>query len=80
MAKRISKLIGKEVRITFLDHVEDGTKTMMCEVWGRVMGDDKNTLTIRSWDLPQEDEATRNANAKDWAIVKKCIQETKILR
>lgn len=79
MAKK-KGLIGKEVKLVFLDHVKDSDRLILCEIWGRVVGETEEQINIAVWDLPECDAESRYHNQERYTIIKSAIKEIKVFR
>ena len=71
------RLVGKEFKITFLDHVEDSDEPIICVVYGVCIRNTYKAITLACWELQGEDEETTINNRKSYTIVKSAITETK---
>jgi len=69
---------GSVVRVTFLDHVEDGSKAIECVVIGRLDHTDRDSYVIDSWYIP--DEEYDEDNCKRFSILKKVVSKLEILK
>ena len=83
MNKKYDELLGKIVRVDFLDHSdENGTnreRAIHCRAYGRVRNINKHFIQIWTWELvnePSEDGTNENT----FKILKGCILEIKVLR
>lgn len=63
---------GDEVRIRFLDHVEDGQEAIDFTVWGRISLLTKRTIAVECWAYTDLEEQDKH-NVKMFTIVKKAI-------
>lgn len=70
-------LVGDIVRITFLDHVEDGNDPIEFEVFGRVARNDDKSVVVRSWGLANGDIDDVKENEKVFTIVKSTVTSLK---
>lgn len=76
----MDKLIGKDVKVTFLDHAKDDTKPCKCTVRGIIKDivekENGKALLIVYWDLPDpEDIADRAENQETLVILSSTIIE-----
>jgi uncharacterized protein involved in type VI secretion and phage assembly len=66
---------GDEVRIEFLDHVEDHHDPMHCVVWGRVHRVTKAAVTVACWDHRKPTWERDDRNTKTFTILRSCITD-----
>ena len=72
-------LLGKAVRIRFLDHAEDANEPIVCVVWGMVVKETDESFTISCWDLPDVGDECRSLNSKIFIILKSTIKRMDIV-
>lgn len=68
---------GKIYRIEFLDHVQDGSKPIKFEVFGRVAKITKTSVTLLTWGYTKR--LTRDENTNYFTIVRSAITCSEIL-
>lgn len=64
------------VHIRFLDHVQDGSKPIEFEVFGRIARINKTSVTVLTWGYPNK--LKKNENTNYFTIVRSCITGSKI--
>jgi hypothetical protein len=72
MPARLTK--GSEVRIEFLDHVEDGHKALACVVYGRVHKVGRKAIVVASWDYAKPRYQFDDPNVKHFTILRSTIK------
>lgn len=80
-----SYLVGKAVRITFLDHVQsdDGPEPPLTfTVHGLVVSDQKHWISVASWYLPMAVDAVAHGAGNEviFTIVKSTITDIKVAK
>ena len=65
--------LGDEVKVTFLDHCQGSEDLIECEVFGKIIGQDKKKLTVCSWDIIGQDKATTKENRLIFTLIKSAI-------
>lgn len=65
---------GDIVKVTFLDHVEDGLEPLRCQVVGRLVSkggifNKRRYMVLESWFLDEVSRETQEANRKTWTIL-----------
>lgn len=73
-------LLGKEVKLTFLDHVMGADHLILCEIWGRIVGETKDQYNVAVWDLPDSSDESRFHNQERFTIIKKAIKSIKVYK
>lgn len=63
------------LRIRFLDHVQNGTCPLLCEVVGLLVNEDEESYTVVSWNVFDTDEETIKINRDSFTILKSTIKE-----
>jgi len=71
---------GQEVYLKFYDHVQDHDEEITCEVWGRVLHENRVSVTIATWDLCNTDPDTRQHNQSRFSIVKGAIINWRVIK
>lgn len=68
--------IGDIVECVFLDHCEDGSKSILFTVWGKLVKQTKTDYLIESWTYTNDSERTDSddPNVKVWVIVRKAVK------
>lgn len=70
--------IGSVYHLVFWDHVAGGDSLMKCEVFGRLVKADGDSVTIASW-LNSEDSSDED-NREVFCIAKQLILKKKLLK
>jgi len=68
------------VRVKFMDHVQSGGDNralLRCQVWGRVVALEPESVTVRAWETPDSSEA---CNQTDFTIALAVVKAVKFLR
>jgi hypothetical protein len=65
--------MGKLYHIRFIDHALCMDKVVTCEVCGRLVGEDSETLRLAFWDVLDDDVEMVKANREIVTIIKKAI-------
>lgn len=68
---------GQTVRVTFLDHVEDGDELMECTVYGRLAKTTKQEYQVDSWCC--KDPECHENNKKRFTLLRKAVLEIVVL-
>lgn len=72
--------MGSIVHLTFLDHCMrsgiDGKGPVVCEVFGRVVDQDKTSVTVAAWLV----EETLSDDSETFVILKSAIKKAKALK
>lgn len=69
--------LGSIYHIVFLDHVAGGDEPYLCEVFGRLLNDTPNSITIGSWTIVDD---LSDENREVFCILKSTIQKKKLLK
>lgn len=72
-------MLGKEVRITFLDHVIDDVEPVKCTVWGKVVKITSKYITISHWEVESDCKEVVENNREVCCIVRSTIMAIKEL-
>jgi len=70
----------QEVYIEFYDHVQGSDVEITCEIWGRVLSENKVSVTLAVWDLRDTDPQTRLDNQLVFCIIKGTIISWRVLK
>jgi len=65
--------VGDIIKVTFIDHCEDGDRPMLCTVFGRLTKRAAKYMIIKSWEVAEGGETDR-ANNKRWVIIRSCVK------
>lgn len=71
------EILGRDIKITFLDHVEDDDKLLECIVWGEVVKDDPDSYTVMSWRANDPD--IEESDNKIFTIAKSTISKIEVV-
>jgi hypothetical protein len=69
--------VGDYVRIEFLDHVEDHDTPIECIVYGKLVAQNKTSLTVECWTCTDPD--VNKDNNKRFCIVRRAVSQCAIL-
>jgi hypothetical protein len=77
---RISKkLIGKLVKVAFMDHAIGTKSSILCTAIGQVVKVDKRDIVLRYWHCT-DDSMDNDHNNEHIVIVKSTVLEIKVLK
>jgi len=74
-----NKLLGKTVKVTFLDHSENIPGAVRCELYGIVSKNSRKVMEVTCWDLLNVEDDVRRDNCKTFSIVKSTIEKIEYL-
>lgn len=69
---------GQEVRITFLDHVENGNAPIMFRVRGVIQKVDRTSITVAGWSYARA-RIRFDGNVQRWSILRSTIQQIDVM-